>query len=94
VTSARAKTIELTTFAFGRSAASPIAHERRRDVISWWRAVIDQALGGDRGTDPLLDDADDFESPLSSGCGCRYPITDADRRGGLGVGAVDPDVPS
>jgi hypothetical protein len=55
--------------------------------------VVNQALGGHRGTYPLVDDPDDFHNPQSVGHMSLDAVTHPHGRGSLGRASVDPDVP-
>jgi hypothetical protein len=54
--------------------------------------VVDQALGGNRRADALVDESDDLEVATTVVDRGRHPVTDADGTRGLGCHSVDPHV--
>ena len=60
--------VDLTALTLGRAAGTAVTHgEQRPERISfgWGWAVIVEALGGDRCTDPLGDHLGDVDDPLA-----------------------------
>ena len=63
-----AEAVDLTAVSFGRAAGTAVTHGEQgpeRVPFGWGRAAIVEALGGDRGTDPLRDHLGDVDDPLA-----------------------------
>ena len=63
-----ANAVDLATVSFRRTAGTAVTHgEQRLERVpfGWGRAVVVEALGGDRSTDPLRDHVGDVDDPLA-----------------------------
>lgn len=56
--------------------------------------MIDEALGSGRRAHPLVDESQHFYRALPAAGKGSDPVTDPDRRGGLGGDSVDSDMPT
>ena len=89
-----AELVELAAVPLRRPACTGISEERLDKRFSLWRrrAVVDEAIGGDRRTDSLFDDPGDLDIALESVDACRDAISDPHGVGGLCLAAIDFDV--
>jgi hypothetical protein len=87
--------VDLTAVAFGGATGAAVAHgEQGSELVSLrrWRAVVDEALGSDLGTDPLRDHPGDLDHPSPLVQVRFHPITGGDGGRRLGRLPVDLDV--
>ena len=90
------ESIEHSAFALGRTASALGTSEGMRTLApddGRRGTVVDEALGGDRGADALLDDRYDLQDPLALDK-CLYPIADLHLRRGFRGAAVHPHFPA
>lgn len=87
VSSSETEAIQLPAVALGGTTGAGGPGEGGYEMVRrrWWRAVIHQALAGDGGTDPLVDDADHLEHPLAAMHPSLDPIAGAYQRGRLAL---------
>jgi len=92
--SAAPEGVEAAAIALGRPARRGVTHEPGcRRLTRWHRwAVIDHALGGHGGSDPLVDHARHLELPVAVVGPGGDPVADPYRRPRFGRATVDSDV--
>jgi hypothetical protein len=90
-----ANAIDLSTVSLRRAARTTVSHGEQgleRVTFGWRRAVIVEALGGDRRTDPLRDHLGDVDDPLALVDACFDVVAHLHRRGRFRRLAVDSHV--
>lgn len=89
-----AELVELAAIPLRRPAGTGISEERldKRFALGRRWAVVDKAIGGDRGTNSLFDDPGDLDIALESVDTGRDAISDPHGVGGLCLAAIDFDV--
>jgi len=81
VSSAATEPIELALVALRRAARAPISTENRGEHVRWRRrrAVVDEAFGGDRRSDPFVDQAHHLHDALALTDSSFHLIADTHR---------------
>jgi hypothetical protein len=87
--------LDTSALALGRASRAAVAGSHRDGLLAGrrGRAVVDIALGGNRGAGPLGDDPLDDHDALASFVAQPYLITSPYGMRGLDPHPVDPDVP-